>query len=113
MGVSVNSYIITSFLQADRNNRLVGIPVSVREKGNKSMTNLTSGVSIIHSYSDNYTFSENAGEIHKKVLKKLRNYRFFVLRFLSLFSPTLTDGILLQAHHGYESRLTGQLVKVM
>ncbi len=113
MGVSVNSYIITAFLQADRNNRLVGIPVSVREKENKSMTNLTSGVRIIHSYSDDYTFSENAGQIHKKVLKELKKRRFFVLRFLSDLSPTLIDGVLLHVHHGYESVLTGQLSKVM
>ena len=77
------------------------------------MTNLTSGVIVIHSYTDDLTFSENAGQIHKKVLKKLGKYRFFVLRFLSDLSPALIDGVLLHTHYGYESRLTGQLSKVI
>lgn len=113
IGVSVNSYIITAFLQADKNNSVVGIPVSVRENGNKSMTNLTSGICIKHSFLDNDTFSENAKQIQRKVSKELEIHRWFVLRFLSDFSPALIDGVLLQTHHCYENPITEQLSKVM
>lgn len=113
IGVSVNSYIITAFLQADRNHRVVGIPLSVREKGNKSMTNLTSGVRIVHSFTENGTFSENARQIQKKISAELEVHRWFVLRFLSKLSPALIDGVLLHTHYCYENPLIEQLAKVM
>lgn len=113
IGVSVNSYIITAFLQADKNNSVVGIPVSVRENRNKSMTNLTSGVSIIHPFNDNDTFSENARQIQQKVSKKIKIHRWFVLRFLSNLTPALIDGVLLQTHHCYENPIVEQLSRVM
>lgn len=113
IGVSVNSYVIAAFLQADSSNRVVGIPLSVRENGNKSMTNLTSGVSIIHSFTDNNSFSENARQIQEKVSKELETHRWFVLRFLSNLSTSLIDGVLLYAHHCYENPLVAQLAKVM
>lgn len=113
IGVSVNSYIITAFLQADSRNHIVGIPVSVRENGNKSMTNLTSGVQIIHSFADRDDFSENAKQVQQKVSKELEKNRWFVLRFLSNLSPTLIDGVLLYTHHCYANPLIKQLAKVM
>ena len=113
IGVSVNSYIITAFLQADKNNSVVGISVSVRENGNKSMTNLTSGVRIIHSFKDNDTFSENARQVQQKVSKEIETHRWLVLRFLSNFTPALIDGVLLQTHHCYENPIVEQLSKVM
>lgn len=60
-----NSYIIITFLQADSRNHVVGIPISVSEYGNQSMTNLTSGIRIIYSFADNDSFSENAKKIQK------------------------------------------------
>lgn len=113
LGVSVNSYIIAAFLRADSSNRSVGIPVSVREDGNKSMTNLTSGIRILHSYADTGTFAGNAKQIQKKVAKELAANRFFVLRFLSELAPPLIDGVLLYTHHCYENPLMERLAKVM
>lgn len=113
IGVSVNSYIITAFLQADINNRIVGIPLSVRENGNKSMANLVSGICIIHSFADRYTFSENAKQVQKKFSKKLKIHRWFVLRFLAELSPSLIDGVLLYAHNCYKNLPIEQLAKVM
>lgn len=92
---------------------MVGIPVSVREDGNKSMTNLTSGIRILHSYADTDTFAGNAKQIQKKVAKELAANRFFVLRFLSELAPPLIDGVLLYTHHCYENPLMERLAKVM
>lgn len=113
IGVSVNSYIITAFSEADRSSHVVGIPLSVRDNGNKSMTNLTSGVRINHTFTENASFSENARQIQKKVSKELEVHRWFVLRFLLYFSPALIDGVLLYTHHCYENPLIAQLSKVM
>lgn len=112
-GVSVNSYIVAAFLQADRNNSVVGIPVSVRESTNKSMTNLTSGIRIIHRYSEEYSFPENAKIIHKKVSEELKKHRWFVLQFLSKLSPVLTDAVLLNSHHCYENSFIAKVGKIM
>lgn len=113
MGVSVNSYVIAAFLQADTNNRIVGIPVSVREDGNKSMTNLTSGISIWHRFSEKRSFCENARQIHQKVHKAIQKHKWFVLQFLSALSPTLLDGVLLNTYQCFQNRLVKQLGKVM
>lgn len=113
IGVSVNSYLITAFLQADKNNRVVGIPLSIRERGNKTMSNLTSGISITHAFADNKSFPENARQIHKKISRKLSAHRFFVLRFLANFSPSILDSVLLYTHHLYENPMTKRLAKTM
>lgn len=113
IGVSVNSYIITAFLQADGNCRNVGIPLSVRESGNKSMTNLTSGIRILYSFHERDPFSENAKKIHRKVLKELKTHRWFVLRFLSELSPALIDGVLLHTYNCHDDPMIARLSKVM
>lgn len=113
IGVSVNSYLVTAFLQADKKNRIVGIPVSVRETGNKSMTNLTSGISITHRFSDKHTFEENAKRVHRKIQKAVKKNRLFVLQFVSGFLPAVVDGILLSTHDCVENPLLKRLSTVM
>ncbi|MCM1258861.1 MAG: hypothetical protein NC307_13535 [Roseburia sp.] len=113
MGVSVNSYIVAAFLQTDSRNRVVGIPLSVRENENKSMANLTSGISITHSFDKNISFEGNAKQIQKKVSKMIKTYRWFVLRFLSEMPPSFIDGALLYTYHCCENPLMGQFAKIM
>lgn len=113
IGVSVNSYIITAFLRADGNFRNVGIPVSVRENENSSMTNLTSGIRILYSYHESRSFSENAKQIHRKVLTDLKTRRWLPLRFLSEFSPALIDGVLLHTYQCLDNPTIARLAKVM
>lgn len=113
IGVSVNSYIITAFLRADGNFRNVGIPVSVRENENSSMTNLTSGIRILYSYHESSSFSENAKIIHRKVLTELKTHRWLPLRFLSEFSPALIDGVLLHTYQCLDNPTIVRLAKVM
>lgn len=113
MGVSVNSYIVTAFLQADSRNRVVGIPLSVRENENRSMTNLTSGVSITHSFDKKISFEGNSKQIQKKVSKMIKKHRWFVLRFLSEVPPSFIDGALLYTYHCCENPLMEQFAKIM
>lgn len=113
MGVSVNSYIVTAFLQADSRNRIVGIPVSVRESENKSMANLTSGIRITHSFAKDRSFAKNARQIQEKIAKKIKDHRWFVLRFLADLPPAFMDGALLFTHHCYDDPIMEQLAGVM
>lgn len=57
IGCSVNSYIVTMFLQKYPKLCKVGIPVSIRQGKNEAMSNLTSGVYINYKYDTQKTFA--------------------------------------------------------
>lgn len=113
IGVSVNSYLVTAFLQENSKNRVVGIPVSIREKGDKSMTNLTSGISISHRFVEKKTFEENARCVHKKIRKAVKQNKMFVLQFMAGFLPSIIDGVLLSTHNCVQNPLLKKLAMVM
>ena len=115
VGITVNSYIITAFLYANKNKRIVGIPVDIRLNQNRSMSNQTGGIRIDHIYSDKQSFSENAKQIHDKVQKKLKNpvKKYFILRFISLFIPTLIDSVLLHTYGLFQSKTTQKLAGIL
>ncbi|TCL55216.1 condensation domain-containing protein [Kineothrix alysoides] len=115
IGVSVNSYIATAFLEADRNNETIGMAVNIRMDKNKSISNQATGISVDHLFSDKITFDENAQIVHKRVLYKLRKpvMKYFILRFIPLFTPSLIDSVLLYTYGLYENRTTQKLARLM
>lgn len=113
IGVSVNSLTVAAFLQAKCQNCVVGIPISVRDNGKKSMANFTSGISISHYYSEKQTFVENARQIHRKIRRAIEKDRLFVLQFMADFSPSIIDGILMTTHDCCQNPLLERLAKVM
>jgi hypothetical protein len=115
IGVSVNSFITTAFLEAERENRTIGMAVNARPAGNKSMSNQTTGISVEHTYSDKHSFDENARLIHKKVQMKLENpaKRYFILRFLSIFTPAIIDSVLLYTYGIYKNKTSQKLSKAL
>lgn len=121
-GCSVNSYLVTLFLRKYQRKCEIGIPVSIREKGNEAMSNLTSGISIHSQYDPGKTFAENAVLVHGKIKKELGQKRLSVLQFLAGLPPTLIDAALLSAydcfpgeriHQGFPDRLARQTAGVM
>lgn len=114
-GVSVNSYIATAFLGADPDNVSIGMPVDIRKDHNRSMSNQASGISVDHHYSSRLSFEENAKIVHKKVQMKLKRpvTRWFILRFLTLFTPSLLDSVLFAAHDLYGNKTSLELAEVM
>lgn len=113
IGCSVNSYLVTMFLQKYQKKCEVGIPVSIRESKNESMSNLTSGIKITHQFDMKKTFAENAMQIDAKIKSTLRRSRVFVLQFLAELPMTLVDAVLLNTHDRYSDRLAKQTAKVM
>lgn len=113
IGCSVNSYLVTMFLQKYQKNCEVGIPVSIRESKNEAMSNLTSGISIKHLFNTEKTFAENAIQVDAKVKWKLRKKSVFVLKFIAELPMTLIDAALLNAHDCYSDRLAKQTAKIM
>lgn len=112
-GCSVNSCLVTMFLQKYQKKCEVGIPVSIRENQNEAMANLTSGISIKHRYDTTKTFAENAVQVHGKIQKKLLQKRVFVLQFLAKLPPTLIDAVLLNTHGCYSHQLAERTAKIM
>lgn len=113
IGCSVNSYLVTEFLQKYREKCEVGIPVSIREHGDESMSNLTSGISIKYQYNVKKTFAENALQVHNKINKTLEEKKLFVLQFLAGLPMTLIDAVLLQTHGCFTSPLAEQTAEIM
>lgn len=114
-GVSVNSYIVTAFLEANRDNKTLGLPISIRADSDKSMSNQTSGISVDYVYSDKISFDKNAKKVHKQIYKKLNRpiMKYFVLKFLLLLEPTLIDSVLLYTHGLYQNKVSEKMAEVM
>lgn len=72
IGCSVNSYLVTMFLQKYQKKCEVGIPVSIRENKNEAMSNLTSGISINYQFDTKKTFPENAIQVHRMIKRELQ-----------------------------------------
>lgn len=93
--------------------RAIGIPVSICEKNNEFMSNLTSGVLLRYKYNVKKSFDENAQQIHKAITKELNGDREFALRFIAQLPMTLIDAVLLNTHNLCTDRLAKMTAKVM
>lgn len=113
IGCSVNSYLVTMFLQKYQKKCEVGIPVSIRESKNETMSNLTSGIRIKYLFDTKKTFAENAMQVDAKIKSKLQSTRVFVLKFLAELPMTLIDAVLLNTHDCYSDPLAKQTAKIM
>ncbi len=113
IGVSVNSYIITAFLCANKNIRVTGLPVSVRDSDNCSMSNHASGIAAEYSYSDNLSFPDNARKLHTIIMGELEKHRWFVIQFLSKMPATLIDSVLLYTHGLFDAPFTRKTASIM
>lgn len=113
IGCSVNSYLVTMFLQKYQRKCEVGIPVSIRDSKNEAMSNFTSGIRIYHLFNTEKTFAENAIQVDAKIKREIQKKRLFVLKFLAELPMTLIDAVLLNTHDCYSDRLAKQTAKVM
>ena len=104
-GCSVNSYLVTLFLQKYTKRCEVGILVSIRQSKNEAMSNLTSGIRINYKYDAGKTFAENAAQVHKRIAGALKRNKVFVLQFLAELPMTLIDAVLFYTYDSYCNRL--------
>lgn len=113
IGCSVNSYLVTMFLQKYQKRCEVGIPVSIRQGKTEAMSNLTSDISINYKYDTKKTFAANAIQVHKKITRMLKRNKIFVLQFLAELPATLIDAVLLSKYDLCNDRLAEKTAKVM
>lgn len=113
--ITLNSYLMTAFLEADRKTSTIGIAVDARIDNNRSLSNQVTGISVNYKYSDKLSFTQNAKALHNKVYKKLNkpSLKYFILKFISLFTPGLIDAVLLNSHDLYKNKYIHKLAKNM
>lgn len=112
IGCSVNSYIVTMFLQKYPKLCKVGIPVSIRQDKNEAMSNLTSGIYINYKYDTQKTFAQNAMQVHKRITRILKQHKILTLQFLTCLPMTLIDAVLFNTYNFCCERLAEKTAKI-
>lgn len=114
-GVSVNSFLVTSFLRVDPALHAVGMAVDARMDGNRTMSNQASGITVDYTYDGRLSFEANARNVHKRIYRKLNSpvSRYFILRFMPLFTPSLLDSLSMLTYGLYENPVSKKLADVM
>lgn len=93
----------------------VGLAVDGRQDGNRTMSNQATGISVKYRYDKSKTLTQNASEIDRRMKKKLGNnqYRYFILRFMSAFDPTLVDAVNLEFAGYFHSKTSAELARLL
>ncbi|GEM_PF-1039771 len=113
--VSVNSWILTAFMKANRRYKNVGLSVDARTDKNRTMSNQTTGFTTRFTYNDRLNFAQNARRLHLRIYKKLNNptSRYFILHFVQLFTPPFIDSILMNVNGVFDNKISKKAAIMM
>ena len=102
--IGYTAYLIAGYLHDMDKKADVGIAVDARQKGDRSMGNLATGISFKYRYDKRKDRLGNAKAIHKLIHGKLASpyKKYFILNFMPMMRRSLTDAINL-VHAGTES----------
>ncbi len=114
-GVTVNSVLATAFLKAYDKTALVGMPVSIRERGNRMVNNQASGLSITYQYDSSVSFAVNCQRVHTLIYDFLQNdsRKYFALRFSDMFDGSLLDSVCMGKYLDYQNPVTDKMMELM
>lgn len=106
--VTVNSVLATAFLKAYKKTALVGMPVSIREQGNRMVNNQASGLSITYQYDSSVSFAVNCQKVHTLIYDFLQkdSRKYFALRFSDMFDGSLLDSVCMGKYLDYQNPVT-------
>ncbi len=113
--VTVNSVLTTAFLKAYNRTALVGMPVSIREQGNRMVNNQASGLSITHQYDSSVSFAVNCQKVHTLVYDFLQrdSRKYFALRFSDMLDGSLLDSACMGKYLDYQNPVTEKMMELM
>ncbi len=113
--IGFTSYTIAEMIHDKPGKQDVGLAVDGRSDGNRTMSNQATGISVKYRYNRNETLVRNAAVIDKMMKKKLNNisYKYFILRFMSEFDPTLVDAVNLEFAGYFHSAVSAKLAKLL
>ena len=114
-GTGFTSYTIAEMIQRTHQVQDIGLAVDGRLDGNRTMSNQATGISVKCRYDRKKSLVENAAAINKRMKKKLKNigFKYFILRFMSEFDPTLVDAVNLEFAGYFHSDITAKLAKLL
>ncbi|MBR5090640.1 MAG: hypothetical protein IK093_14510 [Ruminiclostridium sp.] len=114
-GFGFTSYTIAEMMQSISRVQDIGLAVDGRIDGNRTMSNQATGISVKYRYEANKTLIENAEVIDKIMKKKLKNagFKYFILRFMSEFDPTLIDAVNLEFAGYFHSDVSAKLARLL
>ena len=113
--IGFTSYTIAEMIKDIPGVQDVGLAVDGRLDANRTMSNQATGISVKYKYNRNKTLIQNAIIVDRKMKKKLRSNvaKFFILRFMSEFDPTLVDAVNLEYAGHFHSDTSAKLAKLL
>lgn len=113
--IGFTSYTIAEMIQDIPQVQDVGLAVDGRQDGNRTMSNQATGISVKYQYDKSRTLLQNAAEIDRRMKKKLKSsrYKYFILRFMKEFDPTLVDAVNLEFAGYFHSKTSAQLARLL
>ena len=113
-GATVNSYMVTKFMQDYQGRHKLGIPTSIR--GNdRSISCMVSSVIAYAEYDHNASFEKNLEKIDKVLKKEITNIRtvYYIPQFVALSDGALVDASLVQQFIGFESGRADRMRQIL
>ena len=113
--VGFTSYTIAEMTAPLPSGQDVGLAVDGRQDGNRAMSNQATGISVKYRYDRRKTLLENAAAIDRQMKKKLQTpaYKYFILRFMGAFDPTLLDAVNLEFAGYFHSKTSASLAGLL
>ncbi|MBP5606411.1 MAG: hypothetical protein J6X60_12880, partial [Ruminiclostridium sp.] len=113
--IGFTSYTIAEMIKDIPGEQAVGLAVDGRQDANRTMSNQATGISVKFRYNRNKTLVRNAAVIDSMMKKKLgdNSYKYFILRFMSEFDPTLVDAVNLEFAGYFHSETSAKLAKLL
>lgn len=114
LGITINSYIVAKQLEKNPEYEVIGIPTSYRGN-NRSLANKIAAMKVKYHYNTEASFEENARAIHAIIKDSIEDpsKKYFVVKSVELFDPTLVDGALMAKYAGYKNETAEKMIDVM
>lgn len=113
-GVTVNSYMVTKLMQKYPEDKVLGIPTSIRGK-DRSISCMVTSVIFSTEYDTTKSFEENLVNIDKIIRKEVKNSRsiYHVPQFVALSDPTLLYAAYSQHVFGNENSFADSMRRIL
>ncbi len=114
-GVKFTSYLTAMLIKDEPGKLDIGYAMNYRHDHNRSMGNQASGFSIKYKYNPTKDLLENAGEIQKKIDKKIEAHKkgSYILSFVAAIKPTLYDAVNLEHTGVFHDKVSYEFAKLM
>jgi hypothetical protein len=114
LGVTVNSYIVTKYMQGYTGRTKLAVPTSVRN-GDRSISCLISSVIVYATYDEKKTFEENLVAMDKILRKRIKNIGcvYYIPQFVAISSVTNMYAAYVELFSEYENSFAHRMGAIL